>query len=164
MLAQWVAVQLWVPPANVTTVWVEGGILLAAALLTEPRRWPAVIGAGSLGAVFLFLGLQLVAPVSAVVLGVLAGLQTVALAGAFRLVLRGPLTLGTLREFRSYLVVVVVGGAIAAATAVIAAVTADFAGAITAASADRAAVFPARPSAASAIPIPAPTAPCCPAT
>jgi len=120
MLAQWVAVQLWVPPANVTTVWVEGGILLAAALLTEPRRWPAVITAGSSGAVFLFLGLQLVAPVSAVVLGVLAGLQTVALAGVFRLVLRGPLTLGTLREFRNYLVVVVVGGAIAASTLFIA--------------------------------------------
>src|SRR3954469_7188999 len=44
-LAQWTSVMLWVGPAQVSTVWLPGGLMLAIALLTEPRRWPAVLTA-----------------------------------------------------------------------------------------------------------------------
>jgi hypothetical protein len=41
-VAQWAAVTLWVPPAQLSAVWIPGGLMLAVALLTEPRRWPAM--------------------------------------------------------------------------------------------------------------------------
>jgi len=113
-LAQWVSVALWVPPIRVSSVWLTGGVMLAAALLSQPRHWPAVIAAGATGQTFLFLGMQLVSPGAAILLGLLAALQTVAVALALRAVVRGRYILSTLREFRDYGVVAIGGGAISA--------------------------------------------------
>jgi signal transduction histidine kinase len=113
-LAQWVSVALWVPPVRVSSIWLGGGVMLAAALLTERRHWPAVIPAGATGQTLLFLALQLVHPAAAILLGLLAALQTGAVASALCGVLRRPFTLSTLREFRDYGIVAVVGGAICA--------------------------------------------------
>jgi signal transduction histidine kinase len=110
-LAQWVSVMLWVPPAQVTPIWLAGGLMLAIALVSEPRQWPAVIGAGAAGQALLFLILELVPPPTAVLLGLLSGLNTVAVAAVLRAELRGALVLATLREFLVYLIVVLVGGA-----------------------------------------------------
>jgi two-component system sensor histidine kinase UhpB len=115
-LAQWVAVALWVPPANVSTVWIPGGLMLAIALLTEPRRWPSVITAGAAGVSTLFLVLRLVPPAGAILLGVIDILQTVAVASVLRAAIRPPLSLATRREFLIYLGVAVIGGAVLAST------------------------------------------------
>jgi two-component system sensor histidine kinase UhpB len=115
-LAQWVAVALWVPPANVSTVWIPGGLLLAIALLTEPRRWPSVITAGAVGIAVLFLVLRLVPPPATILLGVIAGLHAIAVASVLRAAIRPPLSLATRREFLTYLGVAVVGGAVLAST------------------------------------------------
>jgi signal transduction histidine kinase len=109
-VAQWVAVMLWVPPAQVSTVWVPGGLLLAIALLTEPGRWPVVLTTGAAATSLLFVVVRLVPLPGAVLLGLLAALQTAALAAVVRVVLR-PIALATLREFLTYLIVVVLGGA-----------------------------------------------------
>src|SRR5262245_25368613 len=113
-LAQWTSVALWVPPIRVSSVWLGGGVLLAAALLTERRQWPAVLAAGAIGQTLLFLVLQLVDAPSALLLGLLVALQTAAVASALRAVLRRPFSLSTLREFRDYGIVAVLGGAISA--------------------------------------------------
>ena len=115
-LAQWLAFALWVPPANVSTVWVPGGLLLAITLLTERRRWPSVITAGAVGVALLFGALRLVSPGGAMVLGTVTGLETfVGRVGPRRLI--GPtLSLATRSEFLTYLAVVVVGGAIVVST------------------------------------------------
>jgi signal transduction histidine kinase len=113
-LAQWLSVMLWVPPTQLSTVWVSGGLMLAVALLTDPRQWPAVITAAMAGQTLLFVTLGLVQPAAAIFLGLLAGLQTVAVASVLRAVLRRPLSLSTRQEFVSYLGVAVVGGALAA--------------------------------------------------
>ena len=113
-LAQWMSVALWVPPVSVSSVWLGGGVMLAAALLTERRHWPAVIPAGATGQTLLFLVLQLVRPAAAILLGLLVALQTVAVASALRAVLRHAFTLSTLREFRDYGIVAIVGGSVGA--------------------------------------------------
>jgi two-component system sensor histidine kinase UhpB len=88
--------------------------MLAIALLTEPRRWAVFITAGAVGQTLLFLALGLVRPSAAVLLGLLTALQTVGLAAVLRKALGRSPTFGTLKEFRSYLAIVVVGGAIMA--------------------------------------------------
>jgi signal transduction histidine kinase len=115
-LAQWLAFALWVPPANVSTVWVPGGLLLAIALLTERRRWPSVLTAGAVGVALLFGGLHLASPVGAIVLGIVTGLDTLAVALVLRRLIGPTLSLATRPEFLTYLAVVVVGGAIVVAT------------------------------------------------
>ena len=115
-LAQWVAVALWVPPANVSTVWIPGGLMLAFALLTEPRRWPSVITAGASGIAVLFLLLRVASPIGTILLAALTGLQTVAVASVLRAVIRPPLGLATRKEFLTYLGVVLLGGPILAST------------------------------------------------
>jgi signal transduction histidine kinase len=119
-MAQWVAVTLGVPPAQLPAVWIPGGVMLAVALLTEPWRWPAMLTAAATGSTLLFLTFRLVRPNSAILLGLLAAFQTVAVAASARAVLRRPPALATLREFLEYLVVVVVGGAVLASTPLLA--------------------------------------------
>ena len=115
-LAQWLAFALWVPPANVSTVWVPGGLLLAITLLTERRRWPSVITAGAVGVALLFGALRLVSPGGAMVLGTVTGLETFVVALALRRLIGPTLSLATRSEFLTYLAVVVVGGAIVVST------------------------------------------------
>jgi signal transduction histidine kinase len=115
-LAQWLAVALWVPPANVSTVWIPGGLMLAIALLTEPRRWLSVITVGAAGVSILFLVLRVIPPVGAILLGVIAGIQAVAVASVLRAAIRPPLSFATRREFLIYLGVAVIGGAVLAST------------------------------------------------
>ena len=110
-LVQWLSVALWVPPIRVSSIWLTGGVMLAAALVTERRQWPSVIVAGATGQTLLFLVLQLVRPAAAILLGLLVALQTFAVASALRAVLGRPFTLSTLREFRDYGIVAIVGGA-----------------------------------------------------
>jgi two-component system sensor histidine kinase UhpB len=121
-LAQWAAVALWVPPANVSTVWIPGGLLLAIVLLTEPRRWPGVIAAGVAGITLLFLSLRLLSASAAAVLGLLDVIQVVAVATALRAAIRPPLTLASRREFLTYLGIAVIGGTVLASTMLLLAV------------------------------------------
>jgi signal transduction histidine kinase len=112
-VTQWVAVTLWVPPARLSTVWIPGGVLLAVALLTAPRRWPAVITAGALGSTLLHLTLQTAPPVAAFLLGALAGVQTAAMGVAIRALLGG-VDFARFRQFLGYLGIVVPGSMLAA--------------------------------------------------
>lgn len=113
-VAQLVAVQLWVPPTRVATVWLHGGLMLAATLLAPVRlrRW--VIAAGGLGVALALLSVGAVSPLEGAVLGGLSALVTLAVSWFLGRVLGGRLTLGTLKEFVSYLGVAVVGGTLAA--------------------------------------------------
>jgi signal transduction histidine kinase len=120
-LTQWVAVILWVPPAQLSSVWIPGGVLLALALVTEPRRWPAVITAGAVGSALLLLTLRLVPPGAAVLLGLLAAAQTVGMAVAVRTLLHHPVDFAAFREFLAYLAVVVIGSMVAASLVFLAA-------------------------------------------
>lgn len=113
-LAQLASVALWVRPILVSSVWLGGGVMLAAALLTERRNWPAVIAAGATGQTLLFLALHLVTPTAALLLGLLVALITLAVASVLGAILRRPFTLSTLREFRDYCFVAVIGGAVGA--------------------------------------------------
>jgi two-component system sensor histidine kinase UhpB len=121
-LAQRLAVALWVPPANVSTVWIPGGLLLAFTLLTEPRRWPAVIFAGTAGITLLFLAMRLVSPSAALLLGLADIVQVFAVATALRKATPPPLTLASRREFLIYLAIAVIGGAVLASTMLLLAV------------------------------------------
>ncbi len=112
-VTQWVAVTLWVPPAQLSTIWMPGGVMLAVALLSEPRRWPAVIGAGALGSTLLHLGLGTSPPPTAVILGLLAALQTAA-GGAATRALLGVVDFAHFRQFLGYLGVIVPGSMLAA--------------------------------------------------
>lgn len=112
-VAQWVSVRLWVAPAKVSTVWIPGGLMLAIALLTERRRWPIVIAAAAGGTSLLFVTLRLVDPAGALLLGLLAGLQTIGLAAVLHAVLPCPSRLTTLRDWLKFLVVAS-GGALVA--------------------------------------------------
>jgi signal transduction histidine kinase len=124
-VAQWIAVTLWVPPARLSTVWIPGGLMLAIALLTEPRRWPAVIPAGAVGSTLLFLVLRLASLPAAILLGVTAGLQAAAVAALLRRTLRAPLALATRAEFLVFLGIAVIGGALLASTMLLGAVWAS---------------------------------------
>jgi two-component system sensor histidine kinase UhpB len=121
-VSQWVAVTLWVPPAQLSTVWIPGGVMLAIALGTEPRGWPALLTAGVLGSTLLFVTLRLVPPGPAVVLGLLAAVQTVGMAAAIRRLFPQGLDFARFRQFLAYLAVVVVGS-MAAASLLIGAAT-----------------------------------------
>ncbi|HEX5576667.1 MAG TPA: hypothetical protein VFX42_12395, partial [Gemmatimonadales bacterium] len=123
-LTQWGAVLLWVPPAHVSTIWIPGGLMLALAMLTEPRRWPAVILGAASGTTLLFLALGLVLPGAALLLSLLACVQTVAIAATLRVVLRRPLALATLGEFLTYFGTIG-GGALIAASLFLAGVWAS---------------------------------------
>ena len=118
-VAQWSAVLLWVPPARLSTVWIPGGLLLAIVLLTEPRRWPAVITPAVTGITLLFLVLRLLSPSAAIAVGVMSALQAATIASLLRRAHREPLTLATRVEFLTYLGVVVIGGALLASTIVL---------------------------------------------
>ena len=113
-VAQLVAVQLWVPPTGVATVWLHGGLMLALTLLVplRLRRW--VIAAGGLGVGLALLAAGTVSPLEGTVLGGLSALVTLAVSWVLERTLGGRLTLGSLKEFVSYLGVAVVGGTIAA--------------------------------------------------
>jgi len=112
--AQWLVVQLWVPPVRVSTVWIPGGLILGLTLLSEPKRWLAVIVAGCLGTTLVFVLFRLVPPHVAVVLEMLTGLVVYILTSLVRATIRRPLTLATLQEFVTYLGTVVLGGALMA--------------------------------------------------
>jgi signal transduction histidine kinase len=112
--AQWFVVQLWVAPVRVSTVWIPGGLILGLALLSEPKRWLAVIVAGCTGTTLVFVFFRLVPPHVAVVLQVLTGLVAYILTSLVRATIRRPLTLATLKEFVTYLGTVVLGGALIA--------------------------------------------------
>jgi two-component system sensor histidine kinase UhpB len=112
--AQWLVVQLWVPPVRVSTIWLPGGLILGITLLSEPKRWLAVIAAGCTGTTLVFILLRLVPPPVAVVLELLTGLVTYILAALVRAAIGRPLTLATLAEFGTYLGTVVLGGALIA--------------------------------------------------
>jgi signal transduction histidine kinase len=112
--AQWVAVTLRIPPAQLSTVWIPAGLMLAVALVTERRRWPAVITAATIGMSLAFLTLRVAPPHADIVLALLVGFHTVVLASVLRAVLGRPFALTTLREFLTYLGVAVVGGALVA--------------------------------------------------
>ncbi len=111
--AQWVSVMLWVPPERLSAIWIPGGVMLAIALLTEPRRWPAVIGAAAAGSSLLFAALDVLPLPAAMLLGLLAGVQTVAVATMLRGALHGPLALDTLQEFLVYCGTIVLGAFLA---------------------------------------------------
>ena len=113
-LAQVVAIMTWVPPVQVSTVWLPGGVMLAVALLTEPRRWPAVMTAAATPIPLLFLGARMGSVHEAVVFGLLYCIQAVAVAAALRALLGRPPALGTVRAFVTYLAVAVVGGSLLA--------------------------------------------------
>jgi two-component system sensor histidine kinase UhpB len=119
-LAQGVAVALWVPPAQLSTIWMPGGVMLAVALLAEPRRWLVVSTAGALGSTLLHLTLHTAPPVAAVLLGVLTGVQTVAMAAAIRALL-GKVDFAHFRQFLGYLGIVVPGSMLAASLLLLAA-------------------------------------------
>src|SRR4051794_10629748 len=118
--AQWASAMLWVDEVQISSVWISGGVMLALAMLTEPRWWPAVLTAAGAGTSVLFVTLNLVPPVGAVLLGLAGAIQTAALAGVLRSVLRRPLALATLPEFLTYLIVVA-GGAVVASVLFLAA-------------------------------------------
>ena len=89
----------------------------SATLHAEHRRWPAVILGAASGTTLLFLALGLATffPGAARFSSVLvAGVQTVAIAVALRVVLRRPLALATLGEFLTYFAAVGGGALIAA--------------------------------------------------
>jgi signal transduction histidine kinase len=111
--AQWAAAMLWVDEVQISSVWIPGGVMLALAVLTEPRWWPAVLTAAGAGTGLLFLTLDLVRPAGAVLLGLAGAIQTAALAGVLRSVLRRPFALATLPEFLTYLIVVAGGSVVA---------------------------------------------------
>ena len=113
-VAQLVAVQLWVPPTQVSTVWLHGGLMLAVTLLAPHRFRPGVITAGGVGVALALLAVRAVSPLTGAVLGGISALVTLTVSRFLGRVLDGRLTLGTLKEFVSYLGVVVVGGTIAA--------------------------------------------------
>jgi signal transduction histidine kinase len=115
-VAQWVTIMTWVAPAQVSTVWVSGGLMLGLTLLTEPRRWLVVIPAAATGTALLYLILRLGSVLETIVFGLFFGIITVLVASGFRLAHRGPFALATLREFLTYLVIVVVGGAVVASS------------------------------------------------
>jgi two-component system sensor histidine kinase UhpB len=119
-VTQWVSVTLWVPPAQLSTIWLSGGVMLAVALLTEPRRWPAVITAGALGVALLHQTLHTAPPVAALLLGALAGVQTVAVGAAVRALLGG-VDFTHFRQFLGYLGIVVPGSMLAASLLLLAA-------------------------------------------
>ena len=110
-ITQWIAVQLWVPPTQVTTVWLPGGFFLALTVLAARRRWLVLLIAATIGQSIVFL---LMRPIPADVLFyfvILEIFHTAGLAYLLRLVLKRPLVLDTLQQFLSYLLVVVAGGA-----------------------------------------------------
>jgi signal transduction histidine kinase len=115
-VAQWITIQTWVPPAQVSTVWASGGLMLGIILLTAPRRWPVVITAAVTGAALLYLYLGLGGLFDTSVFALLFAVITIAVATALRAALRRPLALVAFREFLIYLAVVVVGGALLAAS------------------------------------------------
>jgi two-component system sensor histidine kinase UhpB len=88
--------------------------MLAIAILTEPRRWPLLLMAAEAGTIVAPALLRVGPPSASILLGLLAGLQAVALATALRTINPRPLALRTLREFSRYLLVAVLGGTIAA--------------------------------------------------
>jgi len=114
-VAQWVTIRTWVPPAQVSTVWVSGGLMLGIILLSAPRRWTAVMTAAVTGAALLYLHLGLGGIRDASVFALLFAVITIAVGTALRVALRRPLALVAFREFLIYLVVAVVGGALLAA-------------------------------------------------
>jgi len=115
-MTQWAAVQLWVPPAQQTTVWLPGGVFLALALLVRPQRWWVVMPAAGAGQSLLFIVMGLVTPKSAIVLGVLNALHACLVAAALRRTIRPRITLRTFREFRIYAgVALIVGSLVASA-------------------------------------------------
>jgi len=111
-MAQYVAFLTWVPPAQISTVWVPGGLVLAVTLLIEPRRWPGVLIAAATAVALLYLTMRMGSVFEAGVFGLLYCVQTVAVATMLRVVLRRPLALVTLPEFLTYLAVAVVGGSL----------------------------------------------------
>jgi two-component system sensor histidine kinase UhpB len=112
--AQWIAVQLWIPSTRLATVWLTGGLALAVALVTDPRRWPAVLAATLTGAGLLFLTLGVVPLIPTVLLALAVGFHSAALAYVVRSVLGRHFALSTLREFLTYLCLTAVGSAVAA--------------------------------------------------
>ena len=118
--AQWTSAMLSVDEVQISSVWIPGGMMLALAVLTEPRWWPAVLTAAGAGTSLLFLSLDLAQPAGAVLLGLAGAIQAAALAGVLRSVLRRPFALATLPEFLTYLIVVA-GGAVVASVLFLAA-------------------------------------------
>ena len=109
-LAQGAATVLWFPPTQLTTIWLPGGVMMAIALRVEPRRWVAVLPAAAAGQVLLFLGRGAPSPRSAILLGILSIVAISIPATVLQRVTSHRFSLGTFREFLSYLAVVVVGG------------------------------------------------------
>ena len=112
--AQWVSVSLWVPPAYLSSIWLPGGLALAAAVLTSPRQWPVVLTAAATGQTLLLRVLGLGEFPRLTILGIATALFTAGLAAVIRRAVKHPLTLDTIREFVRYLAVVVVGGTVVA--------------------------------------------------
>lgn len=111
-ITQWISVLLWVPPSRVTTVWLPGGFFLALTILTRPRRWPVLLIAATIGQAILFLWMRTVPSDVVAYVVILEIVHTAGLAYVLRLVLKRPLILDTLQQFLSYLLVVVLGGAV----------------------------------------------------
>ena len=109
-VAQLVAVALWIPPIGVSPIWLVGGILLGAALLTETRRWPALLLAGCGSTAFALWILGRVSTSAALIIALAAGLQTLIVAIGLRIALRRKTPFDSLREFFVYLVIAVAGG------------------------------------------------------
>src|SRR5215218_7669952 len=97
--AQWASTLLGADEAQISSVWIPGGVMLALAVLTEPRWWPAVLTAAGAGTSLLFLTLDLAQPPGAVLLVLAGAIQAAALASVLRSVLRRPFALATLPEF-----------------------------------------------------------------
>ena len=113
-VAQLVAVQLWVPPTRVSTVWLHGGVMLALTLLSPVglRRW--VSAAGGAGVALALLTVGVVSPLEGAVLGGLSAMITFTVSWFLGRAIGDRLTLGSLKEFASYIGVAVVGGTLAA--------------------------------------------------
>ncbi|HKP29965.1 MAG TPA: MASE1 domain-containing protein [Gemmatimonadales bacterium] len=114
LFGQWGSVLLWVPPSQQSTIWLPGGLLLAILVLTEARLWPLVLLAAGAGQATLFMSLDLLTPAISLVMAIELTLVVATTAWALKRVVEQPVSLGTFREFVTYLGVVVLGGALLA--------------------------------------------------
>lgn len=110
LLGQLLAVGLWVPSIGLAPVWLLGGILLGAALLTEPRWWPALVLVACVSSGFVLWTLGGTSPAAVLALTLAAGVQTLVVAAGLRVALRSNLPFDSLRDFFAYLVIAVAGG------------------------------------------------------
>jgi two-component system sensor histidine kinase UhpB len=109
---QWLVIQLWVAPVRVSTIWIPGGLTLGLTLLSERKRWLAVIAACSAGSAIAFILFGGLTPSAAISLQLWGFVSTYLLASLIRAALGQEPEFATLLEFAIYLATAVLGGAV----------------------------------------------------